>query len=271
MKEGQIKSAAFQNAELQSERLRIVGVLCFVAIFVIVTAVRVFVIRTAMGTTPWLWSFVLAAIVIAYESWTLRKVDRALKANDSLPVQFWVLSTILETSIPAFAVAFFTSAQVEVVYRPLASPAMLVFFIFIILSTLRLNPWIGALSGTVAAVTYICAAMYLGWRPPLPGAPAPVTQTSVSLNAITLLVGGMVAGAVAGQIRKHVQSALREAETQRKLEAIQHDLQVARSIQQSLLPQEPPQIEGFDIAGWNRPADDTGGDYFDWNTLPESW
>src|SRR5438477_201037 len=103
-------------------------------------------------------------------------------------------------------IACLTSAQVEVVYRPLASPAVLVFFIFIILSTLRLSPWIGALSGTVAAVTYICAALYLGWRPPLLGAPAPVTQTSVSLYAVTLLLGGLVAGAVAGQIRKHVQS-----------------------------------------------------------------
>ena len=269
MKEEQIKSLAFQNAELQSERLRIFGVLCFAAIFIIVTAVRVFVIRTAVGTTPWLWSFALAAIVIGYELWTLRRVDRALNANGSLPVQFWALSTILETSVPAFAIAFLTSPQVEVVYRPLASPAVLVFFVFIILSTLRLSPWISALSGTVAAVTYICAALYLGWRPPSPGVPAPVTQTSVSLNAITLLVGGAVAGAVAGQIRKHVQSALREAETQRKLEAIQHDLQVARSIQQSLLPPGPPQISGFDIAGWNQSADDTGGDYFEWKTLPD--
>ena len=97
----------------------------------------------------------------------------------------------------------------------------------------------------------------------------PVTQTSVSLYAVTLLVAGLVAGAVARQIRKHVQSALREVETKQKLEAVQHDLQVARSIQQSLLPQERPQIVGFDIAGWNQPADDTGGDYFDWTTLPD--
>ena len=268
MDQEQIKSPAFQNAELQSERLRIFGVLAFVSIFIVVTAVRVFVIRTAASTTPWVWSFLLAATVIAYESWMLRKVGLALKANGGLGAQFWILSTILETSIPAFAIAFLTSAQVEFVYRPLASPAVLVFFIFIILSTLRLNPWIGALSGTVAAVTYICAALYLGWRPPFPGAPAPVTQTSVTLYGITLLLGGLVAGAVGGQIRKHVQSALREAETKQKLEAVQHDLQVARSIQQSLLPQERPQIPGFDIAGWNQPADDTGGDYFDWITLP---
>ena len=113
----------------------------------------------------------------------------------------------------------------------------------------------------------MCA--FLGWRPSVPGVPAPVTQTGVSLDAVILLTGGIVAAGVAWQIRKHVQAALREAETKRRLEAIQHDLQVARSIQQSLLPKETPQIEGFDIAGWNQPADDTGGDYFDWRYQPD--
>ena len=235
MNQEHIKSPAFQNAELHSERLRIFGVLGFMTIVVIVTVVRVFVIHTAAATS-WARTFFLVAVVMAYELWMLRKVGLALKSNICLGPQFWILSTILETSIPAFAIAFLTSAQVEAVYRPLASPAVLVFFIFIILSTLRLSPWIAALSGIVAAVSYICAALYLGWRPPFPGAPAPVTQTSVSLYAVTLLFGGLVAGAVAGQIRKHVQSALREAETKQKLEAVQHDLQVARSIQQSLLP-----------------------------------
>lgn len=269
MRTNQVKSEAFQHAELVSERLRILGVLGFITIFILVTVVRVFVIRTAAATTPRFWNFLLAALLIAFELWMLRKTGRAIESKASFPARFWILSTILETSIPAFFLAFLTSPQFDVVYRPLASPAVLVFFIFIILSTLRLSPWIGFLSGAVAAVTYIAAAVYLGWRPPLPGAPAPVTQTSVSLNALTLLVGGVVAGAVAGQIRKHVQAALHEAETKRKLEAVQHDLEVARSIQQSLLPRERPQIAGFDVAGWNRPADETGGDYFDWKMLPD--
>ena len=128
---------------------------------------------------------------------------------------------------------------------------------------------IAVLSGIVASATYLCAALYLGWRPPVPGTAAPVAQTTVTLNAITLFIGGIVAGAVAGQIRRHVQAALREAETKRKLEVLEHDLQVARSIQQSLLPRQQPQLDGFDIAGWNQPADDTGGDYFDWKTMPD--
>jgi hypothetical protein len=52
---------------------------------------------------------------------------------------------------------------------------------------------------------------------------------------------------------------------------VQHDLQVARSIQQSLLPQETPRSLDM-VAGWNHPADDTGGDYFDWKTpRMEKW
>jgi len=70
-------------------------------------------------------------------------------------------------------------------------------------------------------------------------------------------------------IRNQVEAALREAETRREVEHLQHDLDVARSIQQSLLPKSMPQIPGFDIAAWNKPADQTGGDYYDWQALPD--
>jgi serine phosphatase RsbU (regulator of sigma subunit) len=262
-----IDSIAFRHAELQSERLRIFGVQGVVAIFILVIVVRVFIIRTvSAATAPWVWQLTLAAAIVLYEAWMLRRVNVALKSGQHLPTGFWVLSTILETSIPAFAIVFLTTQNIDPAYRPLASPSVLIFFLFIILFTLRLNLWICLLSGAVASLTYLFAAFHLGWRPPVPGMPAPVTQTNVSMNAVILLTGGIVAAAVARQVRKHVEAALREAETKRKLEAVEHDLQVARSIQQSLLPKERPQIAGFEIAGWNQPADDTGGDYFDWKT-----
>jgi hypothetical protein len=50
-------------------------------------------------------------------------------------------------------------------------------------------------------------------------------------------MSGFVAGGVAGEIRKHVEAALREAETRREPDRVQHDLQTARDIQQELLPQ----------------------------------
>ncbi|QDU63461.1 Phosphoserine phosphatase RsbU [Planctomycetes bacterium Pan216] len=50
---------------------------------------------------------------------------------------------------------------------------------------------------------------------------------------------------------------------------IERDLQVAREVQQALLPEAAPTIPGFDLAGWNKPADETGGDFFDYQPLDD--
>jgi phosphoserine phosphatase len=50
---------------------------------------------------------------------------------------------------------------------------------------------------------------------------------------------------------------------------IEQDLKLARSIQQGLLPARNPVVDGFDIAGWNEPADATGGDFWDYHRLPD--
>jgi serine phosphatase RsbU (regulator of sigma subunit) len=59
---------------------------------------------------------------------------------------------------------------------------------------------------------------------------------------------------------------LREA---REVERIRGQLETARTIQQALLPTEAPRIARYDVAGWNQPADETGGDYFGWQELPD--
>jgi len=50
---------------------------------------------------------------------------------------------------------------------------------------------------------------------------------------------------------------------------MKHSLELAKGIQQHLLPQEPPDLEGFDIAGRSIYCDETGGDYFDFIELIE--
>ncbi len=44
---------------------------------------------------------------------------------------------------------------------------------------------------------------------------------------------------------------------------LEHELDIARDIQQALLPEKNPDLPGYDIAGWNKPADQTGGDCYD--------
>jgi len=60
------------------------------------------------------------------------------------------------------------------------------------------------------------------------------------------------------------QMLLDEAAEKQRLE---RDLNIARDIQQNLLPKENPRIASLDVAGWNRPADQTGGDCYDFLDL----
>lgn len=54
----------------------------------------------------------------------------------------------------------------------------------------------------------------------------------------------------------------RQAET--ALAAREREFAMARAIQQRLYPQQPPPLEGYELAGATFPADETGGDYFDY-------
>ena len=50
-------------------------------------------------------------------------------------------------------------------------------------------------------------------------------------------------------------------------ERMKRDLDIARRIQQGLFPEKNPIVEGYEIAGWNRSADETGGDAYDFIRL----
>lgn len=69
-------------------------------------------------------------------------------------------------------------------------------------------------------------------------------------------------GIVGSQTAKVIENAkLREQEE--KLVAIQEELKVAKSIQQGFLPDRNISTSVFEICGFNTPANDMGGDYYD--------
>ncbi len=46
-------------------------------------------------------------------------------------------------------------------------------------------------------------------------------------------------------------------------EKLERDLSIASDIQQRTMPEEVPQIEGYELLGWSLPAEQTGGDTYD--------
>jgi len=263
-------SDAFRRAVLKNERLRIFVLLGAVGIGFLFRSLRTAIFPNGENIHLWLLSTVVFALFLGYEFLSLRAVNRAIQNDQKLARWMWIGNIVLETCLPAFAIVFLTSGSVDPVYRPLANPAALLFFIFIILSTLRLNPALCVLSGLAAAASYLVAAVYVGWQPfSGSGASLLSPERTVFSYALMLVLAGMGAGVVAGEIRRYVNAALHEAELQHQVGQLEHDLGVARSIQQSLLPTAVPKIEGFEIAGWNQPADQTGGDYYDWYPLAD--
>lgn len=261
-----IQSEAFRRAALGSERIRILWLLgVLVALIVSVTVPTLITMDPQhLRFLPFVDGLLLA--FVALELIRLAVVNQRIRTAQDLPAWTWVLNVAVETLLPTLVILLLTSSSVFAPEVALVAPPVLFYFLFIILSTLRLSPLLCSLTGLLSAGGYLAVAAYVRWQSSAAAAAEasfPVTRF-VLMGAILLALGGFVAAAVARRIERHVRAALREAEERRRAEHLEHDLNIARSIQQRLLPRSAPDVGGFDIALWNQPADQTGGDYYDW-------
>ena len=270
MSELQSQSPAFQQALRQSERLRIYLLLALLAFILVLRGTRTLLAPTPDNLATLYMFLTLIGFLGAIEFVTLYALGRAIRDSKPLAKIFWFLNIFLEIALPAVSIASAASSVILAGYRPLANPSFLLYFLLLMLTILRLDPPLSVLCGFLAAGSYLAAAFHLGWRPLQQSVEGSIysPQKNVITYAVSLIVVGITAAVVAREFRAQVEAALREAETRREMENLQHDLDVARSIQQSLLPHSMPQVAGWDIAAWNQPADQTGGDYYDWQPLP---
>jgi serine phosphatase RsbU (regulator of sigma subunit) len=263
MSEDVLKSHAFQLATLTSESYRTIGLLCLLSALAIFVVARGIVIGDLQLV---ILQFAFLALVSAHEFVMLRAVRSALRDKREVPSDKWVLNIFIESQIPTVALFLLLSSSWLRPDEVLVAPVVLVYFLLIVLSTLRLSPALSVLTGLLSALGFVFITLYTAMRFPNTGG------QSLGFSFIyagLIFTGGLLAAFVASRIRTHVAAALREAELKSKLDQVNHDLDIARSIQQDLLPAEPPTLENFDVAGWNEPANQTGGDYFDWQSLPD--
>lgn len=79
----------------------------------------------------------------------------------------------------------------------------------------------------------------------------PKIRSRDEIGALGTLIGEMAASLEIGQ------SAWRENKSR------QHDIDMAREIQENLLPKDVPEIKGYDISAFYSPSKEVGGDYYD--------
>jgi serine phosphatase RsbU (regulator of sigma subunit) len=258
-------SIAFQRATLNSEYYRILVLLVLLGALLVWTMLR----SLAVGHIRLLVAQLLLTIVaIIYEAFMLRAVRASLAGKSQIPLTVWLVNAFIEAQLPTLTLIILIRNQALPPYQILVAPAMLGYYFFIILSTLRISARLSLFTAISSALGYLGVVWYVESTNPVGLDPAGFPLPVYYVYAASILVSGGVAAFVASQIRAHVMAAMREAELQSELEQVNHDLEVAQSIQEGLLPSGSPLLDDFEIAGWNKPADQTGGDYFDWHPLP---
>lgn len=129
-------------------------------------------------------------------------VKRQLELGRDVPVFRRYLSVLIETSIPTVALALHIDSMGSI--HALGYVVPLAYFIFIILSTLRLDFWLSTFTGFVAAAELFAMAMFYH-----PEAPPDVPYHAV--RSVIILVCGVLAGAVGAQLRRQFSKSIAAA------------------------------------------------------------
>jgi serine phosphatase RsbU (regulator of sigma subunit) len=259
-----VQSLQFALQDSEYRRL-----LVFLGILLVVQALAL--VRHVIGGDEWMASVTVVAIstyavATAYAVGLLLALRAARRTSRILPSWVWVVSTCIESLVPVPAMVVLHATAPTAAMSELPSPSLILYGAIIALSVLRLRPWLCVLSGAIGAVSWTAVVVW-GIAS---GASFDDQALTVRIGyGVMILLTGVAAAVVTWEVRRHVVAALREAETQRRLDRVRGDLEIARSIQQGLLPSASPQIDGYEVAGWNCPADQTGGDYYDWQQMPD--
>lgn len=260
---------SFRQQLLRAERWRLAILLaCFVVILATIVARRAFGGGVMQENDVFLPEVLVFVIGIALVCFGLIDASRRLARGQPMPRWRVNLGLSIDLGVPyaVLLILHFNSASDPFV--TLSPPALLIVPIVIMLSVLRLRPLFSLTTGVIAAIAY-WVLVYDTLRR------GGVTHTMLPMLAsygLLLLCAGAAASLVSHFVRRYIQGATEEALTAerqaRALKEIERDLDIAQEIQRGLLPSEPPEHPAFDIAAIARSATKAGGDYYDWQPLP---
>jgi PAS domain S-box-containing protein len=231
---------ALRTAALQSERNRILGLLAVLAaVFaVVVTRDLVFGTPAQHAVLPRFVALILAAA--AYGGLMLALVRRAIGRGGDLPAWAWFVSIAAEALIPAVGILILTESAFIGPYRALAAPAAHAYYLFIVLSALRLRPVLCFFTGAASALSFLAVAAYtVNTHPASPSTVGDAYSLPIYITySLFLLISGSVAAGLAARFRRHLLAALREAETRRRFEQLEREVAERRRAEEALRTSE---------------------------------
>ena len=204
---------ALMREMMKTERLRITALIIIATVLLVGLAI-VDAFAPDVLNRMWRGHFPLFYIIIGYlgfvafELSVLVLVSRQLKLDRDLPRARRYLGAFIETSLPTVVIALHMSNMGAV--QGLAFVGPLLYFVFIILSTLRLEFWLSTFTGFVAAVELLALGLFHPAASAAAGEPMLGLAFLIPRSAI-ILACGVIAGAVGTQLRRQFEASLAAA------------------------------------------------------------
>ena len=225
---------------VHSERLRVTILAASFALIAVMVAAFTWIFRDS--PVPFLRSpdalrGILQAMggLIAYELWVRVMLGLMLRRGKAPPAALRYLNALIETSMPSLLIVLLTRE-----FDPgaaLLGPAVFLYAVFIVLSTLRLDFALSAFTGLVAAVQFAALSFHFAT-----GSDSVFARMSapnfVLAKATVLLLTGVVAGLVAVQLRRKIRRTFRAVQERERVVSA-FGQQVSPQIVDELLKQGP--------------------------------
>lgn len=201
---------ALTREVLRTELLRVRALIitgCVIVLFF--TAIELIdprvVERVWHGTSGRVQLYALMTAFILFELWVHAQIRRNLRLGRDVPIVRRYLSALIETSLPTLILILQIRSMGASQALGFVTP--LVYFIFVILSTLRLDFWLSSFTGFVAAAELFAVAMYFD---PTNAAGEPETYFHAVRSTI-ILICGVLAGSVGAQLRRQFAASIAAA------------------------------------------------------------
>ncbi|WP_166437295.1 adenylate/guanylate cyclase domain-containing protein [Niastella caeni] len=217
------------EALLQHERRRTMILIVLFAVGIGYRFLDLFVLKTTDPDTPTTtfgvtWLFPVTILLFEVVSFLI--ITKHLRSNQkTLPLAARYVNTIIEVCLPSCMI--FIIAKQYPQFNVLNSPVVYIYFVFVILSTLRLNFWLSFFCGALAAASYVTFSYFIYKH----------FYASDGVKATILLFSGIAAGLVARQIRKGIDNLLKESEKRHLVEDL-FGQQISMEIAEKMLEQD---------------------------------
>jgi len=198
---------------LKTERLRIIA-LIITATVVAAGLTTADVVAPAILDRIWRGHFPVLYLLVGYagfvlfEASVLALVSRQLKRDLDVPWARRYVGAFIETSLPSLVLLVHMNNMGAVPALGFVAP--LLYFVFIILSTLRLDFWLSTFTGFVAATELLGLALFHPATRATVGEPMLAAAFLISRSAV-IFACGVLAGAVGVQLRRQFEASIAAA------------------------------------------------------------